>query len=238
MKPKILLTPRDDTSTYNGDRQLQNMANYFSFVTKHGGIPMMIGTNIGDFDEIIPLFDGLLITGGDDVDPSLYGEEVGHCWPGAKDLEETDIALYKGFKEAHKSIFGICRGIQMMNVIEGGTLIQDISSYDAKYLEHNQIQANQKDSKEYHSCSCKEGSLLYKLLGKSCMVNSFHHQAIKDLAPFFQATCFSEDGLIEGIEHDNIFAVQWHPERLQECELQNRLMAHFISLCQESYTSK
>ena len=231
MKPKILLTTREDISSYNQKRLFHNFQSYFEYVQMFGGIPHMIGTHLDDIDEIIPYFDGLLITGGDDVNPKYYGEENQKSGICAADLEAMDFALYHAFKNAKKPIFGICRGLQVINVAEGGSLIQDIPSYSQNLLEHNQLKSEQKDALYYHTCHCVKGTMLASLLGDSVSVNSYHHQAIKELAPSFIASVISEDGLIEGIEKELVFAVQWHPERMLEDLKQNELMKHFLSLC-------
>jgi len=156
--------------------------------------------------KCIDCFEGLLILGGYDVDPQLYGEDYCHA---ANTIDaprdELDLALIKLFIAQKKPIWGICRGIQVINVALGGTLVQDLP--DERRLDHgNGIM---------HTVNHAPYTLARELWGAMSVVNSFHHQAIDRLAPGLIAASVCEDGVIEAIEHETlpIFAVQWHPER-------------------------
>ena len=188
-------------------------------------------------EQIAGLFDGLVVTGGGDCDPALYGEENTHSEIVEHDIDMSDILLYKAFVKAGKPVLGICRGIQLINIAEGGSLIQDIPSEPEGYMEHNQ--RNLPDhpvGTTAHSCTFVQGSILHEIFSDSHEVNTYHHQAIRRLAEGFRASAYSTDGLIEGIEKENVTAVQWHPERLIHDEKHLRLMQWFIEQCSAHQT--
>ena len=195
---------------------------YIRAVQRAGGIPISLPV-LEDFDiEIIKrqieLIDGLLIQGGVDVSPSLFGEEP------KPELDITDIQTDKFIlelinlaKERKIPIFGICKGIQILNVAYGGTLYQDLKYAGLDSNSHKQKENTICNYK--HTVKVEKNSLLSKMIPDKeiLYVNSFHHQAIKDLAKGFVVDAKSEDGIIEAIhlkdENHWIFAVQWHPEQ-------------------------
>ena len=161
--------------------------------------------------EALDAASGLVLTGGEDVHPSHYGEA-----PHAK-LEEPDqardvveLALYRAARARGLPVLAICRGIQLVNVAEGGTLYQDLASERPSTINHV-------DPKGRHGLRVEPGSLLQRTVGDSARVNSRHHQAVKLLAPSLRAVAWAEDGVIEGVEPREpgapwLLAVQWHPE--------------------------
>ena len=197
------------------------LRDYTASVFMAGGIPLIlpVTTNATLASEMVERIDGLLLPGGDDVNPLLYGEDP--IPENAKFIAELDTFNFLVIDEAKKRqlpIFGICRGSQILNVFFNGTMIQDI---DAQVHNGSQVRvkhhqdALKKDST--HWITIAEGSHLQTLMGgrTRATVNSFHHQAVKDVAPGFRVTAVAADGVIEGIENiENpaIFGVQWHPE--------------------------
>lgn len=169
-----------------------------------------------DIEALLDVSGGLILSGGEDVEPSRYGEEpipeVLEVNPvrDAMEWRALDGALDRGVP-----ILGVCRGMQVLNVYFGGTLYQDLPrQYDAD-LGHYQ---SAPWGEHHHRVCCTEGSRLHRILAECepLRINSFHHQAVKDLAPTLRCTAQAEDGLIEGIEsteHDWVVGVQWHPER-------------------------
>jgi putative glutamine amidotransferase len=191
-----------------------------------------------DTDEAASIFDGLLVTGGGDVNPDLYHaarEPATHTEPDFVDY--TDIALIKSFIKANKPIFGICRGIQIINVALGGTLIQDLNTCGKDIIENYHYQSKQMPAVETgrtaHNAMFAPGSLLYSIFGSQYPVNSYHHQAVDQVADGLNVTCYSDDGIIEGFEDlaRNLFAVQWHPERLIHDKKHLELFRRFINMC-------
>lgn len=179
-------------------------------------------------------YDGLIVCGGVDVHPARYGEAV----DGAVNMDEArdaaEIALVEAFLKAGKPIFGICRGHQLLNVIFGGTLVQHLPNA----LEHSTVLAGRDI---VHEVTAEKGSIAEELYGESFTVNSWHHQAVQDLADGFFVTLRADDGVIEGFEHESlpIFGVQWHPERM--CCTRKRddtvdgsaIFEYFIRMCEE-----
>ena len=188
--------------------------------------------NEKEAEQYAQLCDGLFLTGGADIHPSFYGEEI----DGTTDtydltFDQSDLYLYHAFLKADKPVLGVCRGIQVINVAEGGTLIQDIPSLTG--VEHQQINFVPPKGKydTAHTVKTVSGTMLQMILGDTVTVNSFHHQAIETPAPSLTISAFSEDGIIEGAEKNRVLAVQWHPERLLDQKEQVRIAGAFLSMC-------
>jgi putative glutamine amidotransferase len=162
---------------------------------------------------------GLVLTGGEDVDPARYGEkrhEKVRSVNAARDA--TEAALIQAARERGTPVLAICRGIQILNVALGGTLIQDIPSQCDGRIAHDD--EGPRDSRS-HEISIEPGSLIAKAVGtEHCTVNSFHHQSVKRVADGMRVTARSPDGIIEGIESTSddwwVMAVQWHPEEMTD----------------------
>ena len=182
---------------------------YTAAIYRAGAKAVWINTD--DLDKAIAEMlqcDGLLLSGGADMDPDLYGEEPLN--DSVKPLPERtafEKPLFEAFLKRGKPIMGICRGSQLINVCMGGTLYQDLLEQKGWIHMNGAIR---------HDVYAEEGSVLYKLFGKQFKTNSTHHQAVKDLAPGFHVTARSIEGIIEAYEHDTlpIYATQFHPERL------------------------
>lgn len=233
-KPLLIgITPRG-TTVYQSEASY-NINGYVDYL-RSTGIPVLPFVlpvcGYSDAAEAASCLDGLLITGGQDVSPALYGETnegLSDCEPELYD--GTDLHLYTAFQSAGKPVFGICRGIQLINAAEGGTLIQDIPSLND--AEHNQRNVPQEEltGGTLHSVSCVPGTRMHGIFGKQTRVNSFHHQAVDMPAPGFTVSAYAPDGIIEAIEKDRVFAVQWHPERMLDNAAQVELAAQFLKLC-------
>jgi len=215
MKPKIGIIifppPRSEQKIFSVP------SDYVSGILDAGGMPIgiPISQDVSLCGSYIDMIDGLLVPGGEDVSPRMYGEDPVpqvNCSSYEKDAFEYPLirlAVQKGIP-----IFGICRGHQIINTVLGGTLIQDIPSQTDSKVCH--VQANELRSELTHGVHCQPGSLLCGLLGETIYVNSFHHQAVKEIAPSLRATAWASDGIVEGMESEdgNIWTVQWHPENL------------------------
>lgn len=189
MKPRILISQSTKTP------------NYVEALEAHGAIVTA---------EYLPKYsdeyDGLLLSGGVDIHPRHYVQEI----DGSVNIDEArdaaEMELLRQFVEAKKPIMGICRGHQMINVFFGGSLIQHIDTADDHRGEGDAV----------HDVDSAEGAILTALYGRHFAVNSSHHQAVDRLGEGLHAVqVSSRDGVIEGSEHDTlpIFSVQWHPER-------------------------
>ncbi|WDL98598.1 gamma-glutamyl-gamma-aminobutyrate hydrolase family protein [Alicyclobacillus sp. ALC3] len=190
---------------------------YLRSVERAGGIP--IGIPLMDDDSLFPLLsrlDGIVVTGGEDVDPKQYGETVDHR-VGRLSLErdEFELRLIAAALAARKPILAICRGMQMLNVYFGGSLHKDVSDLGATTLTHN----FEKIPRWYTAHTVRlTQSLLQSLYGDNEIeVNSYHHQSVKDVGRGLVVAAQAPDGVIEALVHaefDNLLAVQWHPEMM------------------------
>lgn len=206
---------------------------YCAALALSGGAPVLI-PSIDDLDALRALFDsldGLLLPGGADIGPSIYGARP-HPRLGAVDSarDRAELALAQWALAEQKPVLGICRGQQLLNVASGGTLFQDIPSEIPRALRHRVEQRNAMA----HTIDVEPDSRLADLLGTTrTMVNSLHHQALRDLAHGWQLTAQAPDGVIEGIErldHRFAVAVQFHPEELVPGhEASERLLQRFVT---------
>ncbi len=209
----------------------QSMAQW---VMSGGALPLMIPSPAGDraaevapggvhFDDYAQWLDGLVLHGGADVWPGSYGETPLQAqWSGDRIRDEYEQELVKAFVAAGKPVFGVCRGLQLINVAFGGTLYQDIATQQPGARVHRDGDIYDEN---FHDLDVVPGTRLAKLLAgaTSNKINSIHHQGIKDLAPGFvvEARC-PDDGMIEAIRYTGgtaglarptyVAAVQWHPE--------------------------
>jgi putative glutamine amidotransferase len=200
----------------------QNMA-YINAVALAGGAPLLIPLVAEEISlrAIFEILDGLLLTGGVDFAPARYGETP-HPNLGAVDelRDEVEIILARWAVDADLPTFGICRGIQTLNVALGGTLYQDIPAQIPGALTHPYQPGNARDYIA-HTVEITPHSQLGSLLpaGAPVEVNSMHHQAVRDLAPGLVVTARAPDGVIEAAEDPKkrfVLAVQWHPEEMVE----------------------
>lgn len=211
---------------------------YIMSVLKNGGIPLIIPFN-EDPDVIkaqVDCIDGLILSGGHDVDPKNYNEEpLQKCGVTFPERDEFDFKLIEYCKNKKIPILGICRGHQIINVYHGGSLYQDQSYCKESYVRHWQI----KDTKLVtHSVDIEKNSILDTMFDiNEFMVNSFHHQFIKDVSPDFKITARAKDGVIEAIESNSypfLVGIQWHPEMLYESvESMNNIFKIFINKASE-----
>ena len=198
---------------------------YVRALTLAGAVPLLLPV-IEDENAIraqMERVDGILLSGGYDIDPLQYGEEphgqLGFIFP---EVDKHQLAVARIANELQKPMFGICRGMQVINVAFGGTLYQDLSSQlSEECLLHNQ------KAKRYvpsHGVDITENTKLHHIFSeRSIITNSFHHQAVKDIAPGFIVNARAKDGVIEGIEKTEgafTVAVQWHPEMMAETSLE------------------
>jgi len=192
---------------------------YIRSVIDAGGIPILIPATLDSdvLSGIIENIDGLILTGGADVDGRYFGEETLTELTDVDPFRDAyDFLLLRLADDRQIPVLGICRGAQVINIAFGGTIWQDIDSqYPSEAIEHKILTSREKP---VHSIEVEKNSVLYSIFGKTTLsVNSRHHQAIKKSADGFRATAFSSDGIIEAIEGypcKRIIGVQWHPENM------------------------
>ena len=183
--------------------------NYPNAVIRSGGVPVIFPTV--DTEEaaaaLVASVDGVIFSGGPDLDPSYYGETI---WTETVEVDTlrdvSDLLLMKAAVASGKPVLAICRGEQLMNVVLGGSLIQDIPTQVDTLVRHG--------GGAWHRIGVEKGSVLYRLFGEdSLTVNSFHHQAVNRVAPGARVTAKAPDGIVEAYEYgDRIIAFQFHPE--------------------------
>lgn len=230
MKPLILLT----TGYYRApnDRLRRILwQSYADAVERAGGMTALItGEDAARWAE---LGDGLLLTGGVDIEPHRYGEKSGPACGETDPLRDRDeLSLFSAFCRAKKPVLGICRGIQIINVALGGTVFQDLPS---------QMGAEGHADGAVHPVTAAGGGWLEGLFGRNFEVNSYHHQAVRELGEGLRADASAPDGVVEAAVHETlpVWAVQWHPERMTgperlappSCAEMAPLFEDFLSRC-------
>ncbi|WP_313892668.1 gamma-glutamyl-gamma-aminobutyrate hydrolase family protein [Psychrobacillus sp.] len=194
---------------------------YIVAIERAGGVPVILPIT-EDVETLTPLLeklDGILFSGGSDIDPNFYGEYprfgLGLIEP-KRDNHEMKLAK-KVLFETSLPVLGICRGMQLLTVATGGTLYQDLQSQRPEGINHSVNKALRHHV--FHPVKIEKGSALYDIYETEELgVNSFHHQAVKELGQGFKATMTAPDGIIEGMEWEEerfVVAVQWHPEMME-----------------------
>lgn len=188
------------------------------YVMRGGGYPVMVPTEGPGFSvaDIVRELDGLVLHGGSDVAPESYRETpIDPRWPGDAIRDAYEIALVREFMAQHKPVFGICRGLQLINVALGGTLYQDIATQRPDAQTHRSAEMYDQLA---HGVRLAKGTRLHALYGRDeGHINSVHHQAIKDLAPSLDSEAWSmPDEIVEAVRYRGddawVMGVQWHPE--------------------------
>lgn len=206
--------------TVNCEKKFSTSPLYISYpqynlrLAEAGAVPVNIppiNADMATAKEFAEKLDALLLCGGEDVSPDFYCENASGDYRYVLERDKFEFALLGEFLKTGKPILGICRGLQLINIYFGGTLIQDIATASEEYLEHTRSDV---PTEGVHKV--KLNGPWAEKLGTECVVNSLHHQAIKRLGKGLEVVGISEDGLIEAVEAVDypLFAVQWHPEML------------------------
>lgn len=212
---------------------------YLRAVEQAGGVPVTLAPLQEEWlvHHYAEVLDGLILSGGKDIPPALYGEETRpETDPLPEDRPLFEIALVHLFHERDKPVLGICYGCQLLNVAFGGTLVQDIPQQVGETVQHRRRSVEEAHAR--HLVTVREGSRLHQILGsRQVEVVSSHHQAVKAVAQGFVVTATSPDGVVEAIEREDarfLLGVQWHPELAPDAEATRRLMAAFVRAATES----
>lgn len=233
-KPLIGVIPQ-----YDAELKIIRIAEtYFKAIQKAGGVPFLfpLHNEAEDLDALLDMADGFVYPGGPDIHPKYFGEEIvpeyGVILPERDTLE---LKLFSKLYQTGKPMFGICRGIQTMNVALHGSIVQDIPS-----MWHGQSRVGHyQKSRGFvatHKVKVEKDSLLYDIVHKENIeVNSFHHQSVKEPGEHVSIAATAPDGIIEGIyvkEHPFFLGVQWHPEDMYDTDEDSRkLFEAFIQAC-------
>ncbi|MEK8127990.1 gamma-glutamyl-gamma-aminobutyrate hydrolase family protein [Paenibacillus filicis] len=211
---------------------------YHRAVEASGGLPIVLPLASPDtFRQLIDLCDGIIFTGGEDVEPAAYGEEpVPELGTTLPERDRLELEAIRYVVEADKPLFAICRGVQVLNVAFGGTLYQDLPSQYAGALEH--VQRGAPRGEATHSVNLAEDSYVRQIAGRSQLqVNSLHHQALRRIGPGLTVTATSPDGVVEAVEYKDrnfVIGVQWHPESLfDHDEVTQKLFREFVARSRE-----
>ncbi|MCI7730868.1 gamma-glutamyl-gamma-aminobutyrate hydrolase family protein [Enorma burkinafasonensis] len=248
-RPLILVT--SSATEYLGEPALRLSENYADAVVMAGGLPVVtpLSDDLSIYDDLLDRADGLMLTGGSDIDPARYrdalsldadelhaGERTVHeVTPGRDAIE---LYLLEGAERRGMPVLGICRGLQIMNIAHGGSLYHDLpaqhpADHGTLAITHDAYM----DGRISHRISLEEGSLIARTVGTAELeVNSLHHQAIRDLAPGFACTARATDGVIEAIEDPSrpyMLGVQWHPEYFAATEPMALIFRSFVGACRE-----
>lgn len=238
MKPVIGITSYIRKDVFRNYSQVGY--EYIEKIEKANGIPMILPVlqkyDEEELEKLIDSVDGIIFTGGCNVESRWYGEK-----PLGEKTREDDLRnyferdLFKAAKEKKKPILGVCRGCQLINVMQGGSLVQNIDSQLNTRVYHKGA-CCKKINEKLHKVTLSEDSLLKNIYNKKeVKVNSFHEQCIKNIGTNLKivAKC-CEDGVIEGVEYEGDFymaGVQWHPEGMED-EL--KLFEEFVQICSKN----
>src|SRR6266852_2421606 len=212
---------------------------YIDSLRRAGAIPVLIPPQPENAAEIVKDLDGILLAGGDDFDPAVYGEER---HPTVEPMDErrqqNDLNLARLAREHNVPTLGICLGLQTMNVAAGGTLIQDINSQRKTDILHESDPAD----RARHDVTIESGTKLSKILpARQLDVNSSHHQAIKDVGEGLLVTAHAPDGIVEGLEdprHPFYLGVQWHPEDMPGESSASAIFGAFVEAARRHVAEK
>jgi putative glutamine amidotransferase len=232
--------PAEDRKFYKNKPLEYGDASIATAVRGAGGLPMMLYRAGADSpealaahaDALVARVDALVLTGGADVSPGMYGEEaLNPAWVGDPDRDRWEMALYRAALSHQVPVLGVCRGAQLINVAEGGSLWQDLATLRDGSKVHRSQELYDGLS---HDVSVVEGTELFALFGDDTHhVNSVHHQGLKAVPDHLRVIATSPDGVAEAIERAGtpwVLGVQWHPEWMQDRPAQRRIFERLIEL--------
>ena len=220
MRPLVGITAwRRTLDTYYGPDRLQTLSTYYTEAVIDAGMTPIIYPAAQDPEEaarLVNLVDGVLLSGGGDVDPSTYGAENTHSTANSPEVDDFELRVIEETMGQGKPLLAICRGLQIMNVAFGGTLNQEVTEeggvHEPVTRDHVEMEARR------HTVTFEENSLMSEIYGAAeAKVNTLHHQGVERLADDLVAEGTTDDGLIEAARYDGDWwavGVQWHPERM------------------------
>jgi putative glutamine amidotransferase len=238
-RPVIGIPARSVVDSSNGFRYSGIPLTYSNCVERAGGAPVLIPLHLSEetLQAIYSRIDALLLAGGVDVHPKEFGEDVmPFCGEIDTSRDETELRVTRWALADGRPIFGICRGIQMLNVAAGGSLYQDIPSQLETEYNHNYRKGDPYNLRA-HSVAFEPNSRVAQWFGTTSLdVNSLHHQSLKKVAPGLRVTARAPDGVVEAVESNDdrfIVGVQFHPELLDDDARMNKLFEAFVASARE-----
>lgn len=227
-------SPMIGLTVYSADDQYQYYPDdYVKAVRICGGIPVLLPPGESNYAKLVALLDGIILTGGGDINPACYaGEHHPQVYWINDEQDVSEMNIAKIALDLKKPVLATCRGMQVINTVLGGTLHAHLPDNYGDSILHRQEENLAID----HDVIVDKESMLAKLLGAvQFTVKSWHHQSIKELARGFRAVAFAEDGVIEAIESEDypdLIAVQWHPEiDNKNNHLQQKLFQGWLNKC-------
>lgn len=224
----------DITKQEGGRERALVFLSYLDSVQRAGGAPVILPPIAANARDVLERIDGLLMVGGDDCDPTLFGEQP-HASIVLIDRRRQDheLALARLSREMGIPTLGVCLGMQVMTIGAGGTLIQDIDSQSPSPIRHS----GEPGDRSRHEIEIEPGSRLERLTGmRRCAVNSSHHQAVRSAGTGLVVTARADDGIVEAIEdphHPFYVGVQWHPEDLPHDRASDSLFRALVEAAAE-----
>ncbi len=229
-KPLIGIGADIRDSGSGGREQAYGFTTYVDAVIRAGAIPLLIPPQSENIVELLASLDGVLLSGGRDCDPAIYGEE---CHASIKPMDirrqANDLELARHSREQGVPTLGVCLGVQIMAIAAGGSLIQDIGSEIDTKIRHE----SEPEGRRHHPVRIESGTILASILEESdLIVNSSHHQAVRTAGEGLRVTARAPDGIVEAIEdanHPFYVGLQWHPEDMSAEDSAARIFDAFIA---------
>ena len=227
MRPRIGITASQTREPALGRLFNCVSLSYARGVLEAGGLPVILPVLPGTEAAQLERLDGVLLSGGVDVDPEHFGADheagLGEVDP---ERDAFELELYRLTRERQIPVLAVCRGFQLVNVAEGGTLHQHLPGTTGIWADHAQTAKPPVLSHRVRIAGGSRLSTALEIAGfgpEALRVNSYHHQGVKDVAPGLTVNAWAPDGLVEGLEGPGVIAVQWHPELLFETHTEHRL---------------
>jgi putative glutamine amidotransferase len=225
-KPVIGITPGAEIieADYGTVHRYRISTDYTFAIEAAGGVPLILPLQLDSLSTVLELVDGLLFSGGADIDPARFGDSTVHPTTYGIDQQRDDFELELMSRAIAADIptLCICRGIQVLNVACGGTLIQDIADEVPAADLHRQYQAAIPAEQPIHDVRVTPGSLLEKVYGASTIAtNSLHHQSVKEIGSGLALEGQTDDGIVEAVSYPGVsfmLGVQWHPEMMHRAD--------------------
>lgn len=235
-RPLIAISP-----LYDAEKDRMGMLKqYTAAIESHGATALIVSLTADShaLQQVAEVCDGLLLTGGPDIDPLFYGEEpIPELGLVVRERDALENTLFSEFLQLDKPILGVCRGCQMITAAMGGTLWQDLPSQKPSEVPHRN-EGYPNSAEKQHAVAIDKASPLFSLLGRDeLLTNSYHHQAAKALSDTLASMAKAEDGVIEAVyapERRFVWGIQWHPELFALEEEESRaIFGAFVDACRE-----